>query len=531
MGRKLGGVLVVVALLLVLLPTAPAAATSTYLCTGYVGCKDDGYPHFGYKQASDRMWWRMYAGHNCTNYVAYRLVKGGMSPERPWDGTGMAYNWGRAKRGITDDKPMVGAVAWWERNVPGAGSSGHVAYVEKVLSRTKIVISEDSWSGDFHWRRIRKRGGGWPTGFIHFDDREVRAKQRPAVAGEPAVGRTLTAKLGTWSPSADLSLQWLVGGKPVPGATERQLVLTPEHRRKRLAVRVTATSRGYVPGTSTSVATARVQRGTMDVVSRPTVAGRARVGEVLELQPGAWSPAPQEVRVRWFADGEPIAGATGQRLRVVPDLVGDRITVRTRALREGYRPSPVTSSPTAAVERGTIAVTAPFELSGPLEMGRRLSVAPGTFTPADADVTYTWLRNGEPVKDATGGRYTLGVDDVGDQMAVRVRLTRTGYRAHTLVLEADGPVTTAPSLKLGAVGKPRRVVATLHVTAPGVSSPGGRATVRVGDRSVTGRVVDGRLRVVLRDITPGLRTVRVAYAGTDVIRAGKTSMTVRVPRR
>ena len=195
--RRLCSALLVAAVLLALVPLAsPASATSSYLCTGYSGCKDEGYSHFGYRKAGKKMWWRMYAGHNCTNYVAYRLVKGGMSAERPWSGTGMAYNWGRANRRITDGTPMVGAVAWWKKNARGVGSSGHVAYVEEVVSSRKIVISEDSWSGDFHWRTITKGSGSWPSGFVHFDDREVVARSRPAISGTPRVGEPLTARLG-----------------------------------------------------------------------------------------------------------------------------------------------------------------------------------------------------------------------------------------------------------------------------------------------------------------------------------------------
>ena len=121
----------------------------------------------------------------------------------------MAYNWGRANRRITDQTPMVGSVAWWDAG-DGVGSSGHVAYVEKVVSNRKIVISEDSWSGDFHWRSISKRGGGWPTGFIHFDDRAVRATEQPSITGDPAVGypaarrpRQLDAR------PASYDIQWL----------------------------------------------------------------------------------------------------------------------------------------------------------------------------------------------------------------------------------------------------------------------------------------------------------------------------------
>ena len=43
-----------------------------------------------------------------------------------------------------------------------------------------------------------------------------------------------------------------------------------------------------------------------------------------------------------------------------------------------------------------------------------------------------------------------------------------------------------------------------------------------------GRLVDGRLRVVLDGLEPGTRTVRVAYAGKEVVRPGRASATVRI---
>ena len=89
---RLVGLLVSLAVSLVVLPAVPAHGYSTYLCTGYVSCQDKGYSHAGYRTAGQQMWWRMYAGHNCTNYVAYRLVQNGMSPERPWSGSGNATN-------------------------------------------------------------------------------------------------------------------------------------------------------------------------------------------------------------------------------------------------------------------------------------------------------------------------------------------------------------------------------------------------------------------------------------------------------
>lgn len=110
--------------------TAPASASITQLCEGYTGCAEAGMPNAGYRAANDTMYWRMYAGHNCTNYAAYRMVRAGMANIRPWSGEGNASNWGKANRSLTDDTPAVGSVAWWDAYAGPAGSAGHVAYVE-----------------------------------------------------------------------------------------------------------------------------------------------------------------------------------------------------------------------------------------------------------------------------------------------------------------------------------------------------------------------------------------------------------------
>jgi surface antigen len=514
-----------------LVAASPATATSRYLCTGYTACKQAGYPHFGYKKAGRQMWWRMYSGHNCTNYVAYRLVKGGMSPERPWSGTGMAYNWGRANRSITDSTPMVGSVAWWDAG-DGVGSSGHVAYVQQVISKRKIVVSEDSWSGDFHWRVIRKRGGGWPTGFVHLDDRAVRAVTGPTVTGTPAVGAPLTVDPGRWNPSATLQVQWRSGRKPIPGATERTFTPTPEQLKTRLSVRISATARGYLPGKASTGKTVRVARGTMSVASTPVLSGTARVGEQLTVSGGSASPAAQAREIRWYVDGSRLEGASGERLTLTPSLRGRRISAAVVLGRDAYKNLRLDTEKTAAVAPGRMEITEPYTLVGRTRYGRVLTVEPGAVSPADATIRYTWLRDGSPIAGAAGASYRLGAADVGHEVSVRLAFRRDGYRNKAVVLPASATVTTRPKLEVEARGGVRKVVVKLRVTAPGVEHPSGRVTVKVAGREVTGAVRDGRVRLAVRGIEPGRYRARIGYLGTQRIEARSVvTDSVRVRRR
>lgn len=107
----------------------------------------------------------MYAGHNCTNYVAFIMTKLGVpQPAGLKNGNGNASNWGPAfgSAGYTlSTTPRPGDIAWWRGN----GQHGHVAYVERVDS-SGIAISQDAWGGNFDWSRLSTYGA--PTSYIHI---------------------------------------------------------------------------------------------------------------------------------------------------------------------------------------------------------------------------------------------------------------------------------------------------------------------------------------------------------------------------
>ena len=153
-------------------------------------------------------------------------------------------------------------------------------------------------------------------------------------------------------------------------------------------------------------------------------------------------------------------------------------------------------------------------------MGRRLTLTPGTFDPADADVTYTWLRNGKPVAGVTGRTYDLAVADVGRQISVQVNLRHTGYRNRTLTMAADGVVTTVPSLRVVATGRPGRAV---------VARTGDRARCRLAGRSRHREDREARGRRPRRRRIPPGRGRRAARR--DAQRAGDLRRDQRHPPR
>ena len=503
--------------------------TSTYLCDGYAGCQAAGYGNAGYRQASSTMYWRMFAGHNCTNYVAYRLIQSGMPDVRPWQGDGNASNWGVAMASITDQTPTVGSVAWYRPNVTPAGSNGHVAMVEQVISDTEIVVSEDYWGGDFHWRRVTKTGGGWPSGFIHFNDRVVAPTTAPAIVGSPAVGAPLEVAAGTWTPTpTSVTVRWLADGAAIPGATASSYVPTPSEKGKTLTAEVTAALSGYSAGRAV-LATAPVAPGAFQPTEVPTIQGVAEAGQTLTLTNSSWSPQPTKVTTQWYADGVAIAGATESSLVLTRDHIDRRISARVQASSSGYRKSTSTAAETAPVLAKPIVITSPSRVKGAPEVGSKVVAQVGSLKPTDATATYRWFRDGQRIAGTTKPTYTVRRADLGHALSVQVTLSRRHFRDTTESV-AVPPVTTVPEVKVRSEATRKRVVVEVRVRAPGASRPDGAMTVSVGGRTMEVQVVSGTARVVVRGLRPGVKPVVVRYAGTDVVQRAVARSSVTVPR-
>jgi bacillolysin len=73
--------------------------------------------------------------------------------------------------------------------------------------------------------------------------------------------------------------------------------------------------------------------------STPRISGSATVGTELKAHSGRWSPSDAKKRVQWYADGHPIAGATGTSYDVRGADIGKRITIKVTATAHGRHAS------------------------------------------------------------------------------------------------------------------------------------------------------------------------------------------------
>ncbi|MCW5954179.1 MAG: choice-of-anchor M domain-containing protein, partial [Propionibacteriaceae bacterium] len=174
----------------------------------------------------------------------------------------------------------------------------------------------------------------------------------PTVTGAAVVGATLEVSAGSWGPEpVELAYQWLAEGAVIPGATGDRYTVTPAELGRQLSVAVTGSKDGYPSVTRESEKTSKVTEGAAAVATvKPSVSGTAVVGATLSAQPGEWSLSGLSFAFQWFADGDAIPGATGDRYTVTPAELGKQLSVAVIGSKDGYHPSQSESSErTAAV--------------------------------------------------------------------------------------------------------------------------------------------------------------------------------------
>jgi hypothetical protein len=86
----------------------------------------------------------------------------------------------------------------------------------------------------------------------------VLASSKPTISGKPQVGKTLTARPGSWTTGTTFSYAWYADGTRIKHQTAARLTLTKAQKGMRITVKVTGSKPGYTSVTKKSARTPKV---------------------------------------------------------------------------------------------------------------------------------------------------------------------------------------------------------------------------------------------------------------------------------
>ncbi|MFK4788873.1 fibronectin type III domain-containing protein [Microbacterium sp. ZW T5_56] len=172
----------------------------------------------------------------------------------------------------------------------------------------------------------------------------------PTIVGTAKVGVKLTATAGSWTSGTKLTYQWLRDGVAISGATASTYTAVAADAGKKISVKVTGSLAGYTTVSKTSAATASVALGTLTAPA-PTITGTVKVGSLLSLRAGTWTPSPVTLKYQWYRDGTAITGATATTYKLTTADAGRKLTVRVTGTKSGYGTVVKTSAATGSVIR------------------------------------------------------------------------------------------------------------------------------------------------------------------------------------
>ncbi|GAA4091998.1 hypothetical protein ACFFOS_23955 [Nocardioides kongjuensis] len=282
---------------------------------------------------------------------------------------------------------------------------------------------------------------------------------KPAIFGTPETGSTVVVWEGAWSVEAtSYTYRWFQEGTAAPIGTGKELVVPAAADGKKLTVEVTLKADHWKDGVATSDPVTAHAPGTGPVrnVAKPAISEHPTVGALAVAHPGAWDPQADSVDVEWFRSGSANPIGTGLTIVVPAAALGETLTVRATAHKEGRADAVVTSAPSDVVGDGTLQNVEEPAIFGSPVVGNKVEAWPGSWFPAPDTTTYRWFVEGTASPVGIGKTLTVPAAAAGKKLTVEVTATKAAYddavatsAPVTVTAQGANPVqnTVAPSIE------------------------------------------------------------------------------------
>ncbi|HEX4442365.1 MAG TPA: carboxypeptidase regulatory-like domain-containing protein [Galbitalea sp.] len=345
---------------------------------------------------------------------------------------------------------------------PGIGP-GHYTFTVGSSTDSTPLPGEDTT-----WQREQLDLGNAITSGENFGDFLTVVKKDPLglhpttapsidIATSLAVGETLFANNGVWSPSIDSEplIQWYRNGQPIPQATQTAYQVQPADAGAKISFRITASNFAYGTASAMTAQTADVANSNgLQFLSSSSITGDPHVGKTVAVDPGGWLVGAESVSplfsYQWQAspDGgttwNDIVGATGATHPLVANdlTAGPLLRVHIVATLEGYNPVQTDSDPVTILSGVISLVKAPVLTKG----ASSYSMSVGTWSPTSGSTNVIWhVYNSDGTLLQGYNQATLPKAGLaGKYVNVEVLRTLNGYTtfqtAETVVQQGNAPV-------------------------------------------------------------------------------------------
>lgn len=565
--RRLGLVgLVCLFVMAGLTATTTSAQAFSLICSAKTKAQVASCDRSDYADVMHKMHWRMYAGHNCTNYAAYRMQRAGVPEPKILMGNARDWHTNAKKLGYTvDSKPAVGAIAQWSK------AASHVAYIEEVGPK-HLIISEDSYTSKTYRRYRVNTGDSWyPERFIHFKDVKAPAPETdPEPETEPttAPAKTVSSSVAVSGPakvSTRIAPKITVKVTAAKGVVPQGTVQIRRGGKTVKTVKLTASAKG-----TTTVAIPRMKRGKQwisavyagssqvrkgtsrtikvvvtkppKIVSATTAVTMAKTPIVAGTRPTATvTVTPTDRRtttnaVSVYVDGQRIAAPVltkakkGKVVVRLPALTAGRHTIRatywgSKTVRRSHSRTtafavtePTTVS--AALAKATFRSTEVPHVTATVGTARRVAPTAGevwvlvdgvkaataTLTPAAAGTVRVPLPGLDP------GAHRVAVQYAGGPF-------QTGSTSAEVPFVLQAPTSVASVLSAASVKTTAQAKLTVTVRSGSAAASSGTVVIRDGSKQIAtaNLPATGKLVVTLPKLAAGTHKITAVFNGTDLL--------------